>query len=337
MPMSLFPAAPRLRPGGDQNPSADHECPRLGLRLLFLAVFLFLVLGSQAAWAGIPVRAAIMMNMTTGRILYQKNADKAIPPASLTKLMTSFLVHDAIAAGRLSMGTKVRIPREAARVGGSSMHLRTGERVTVAKLLQGTLISSGNDAATALALKVSGRQKNFVDAMNTKAARLGMKHTRFKNPTGLPAAGQVTTARDMMRLSLAYLARYPRAAKISGLKTYYHRGRAHNTTNPFLGTRGVNGLKTGFTLSSGYNIILTTQRGPNRLLIVLLGASSKYRRSVAASALLNAGLRYPNSASHVRKLIDGSSKRQLSSRQKVYKKKYVAKKKKRTARKSSAR
>lgn len=336
--MSLFPAAPRLCPGTDSNLSADREKRCCGLRLLFLALLVFLVLGSQAAWAGIPVRAAIMMNMTTGRILYQKNADKAIPPASLTKLMTSFLVHDAIAAGRLSMGTKVRIPREAARVGGSSMHLRTGERVTVAKLLQGTLISSGNDAATALALKVSGRQKHFVDAMNTKAARLGMKRTRFRNPTGLPAAGQVTTARDMMRLSLAYMARYPRAAKISSLRTYYHRGRPHNTTNPFLGTRGVNGLKTGFTLSSGYNIILTTQRGQNKLLIVLLGASSKYRRAVAAQALLDAGLRYPNSATQVRKLIDGKSKRQLTSKQKISKpKKYVAKKKKRGKRTSSAR
>lgn len=305
--------------------------------ILLLLFFLASLCLAQAAQAGIPVKAAIVLNMTTGRILYQKNADMRIPPASLTKIMTSMLVHDALAEGRLTRNTRVRIPREAARVGGSTMNLRAGERVTVAQLLQGTIISSGNDAATALALKVSGRQRPFVDAMNTRARRLGMRNTVFKNPTGLPAAGQLTTARDMMRLASAYIRKYPAAAKIHAQESYVFHGRTHATTNPFLGSRGVNGLKTGFTLASGFNIILTSQRGNNKILIVLLGASTKTRRSIAGNILLTAAHKYPNNARLFRQAVDGNAKRTLASseRKKVTRKKtHVSKNPKKQPRKS---
>ena len=311
-------------------------------RVLLLGLFLCtlllpLTLFSGKVQAGIPVKSAIVLNMTTGRILYQKNADLRIPPASLTKVMTSMLVHDALAEGRLTRNTRVRIPREAARVGGSTMNLRAGERVTVSQLLQGTIISSGNDAATALALKVSGRQRPFVNAMNTRARRLGMKGTVFKNPTGLPAAGQLTTARDMMRLASAYLRKYPSAARIHALDSYVFHGRTHPTTNPFLGSRGVNGLKTGFTQASGYNIILTTQRGNNKILIVLLGARTKTKRSVAGNILLTAAHKYPNNARLFRQAVDGNSKRNLvsSERKKIVRKKaHVSKNPKKQPRKS---
>lgn len=278
-----------------------------------LAATLLWLCAVQAALAGVPVKAALMLNMSTGRLLYQKNVDMLIPPASLTKLMTSLLVHEALAEGRLSLGTKVRVSSEAANVGGSSMRLRAGEHVTVDQLLQGTMISSGNDAATALALKVSGREKNFVDAMNTKARRLGMKNTRFKNPTGLPAAGQVTTARDLMRLASAYLRKYPRSSRYHSQKSYSWHGQVRGTTNPFLGRKGVNGLKTGFTLASGYNIILTAERGNTRLLVILLGASSKGNRLEAGNTLLDAGFKHPNNARLVRTTVDGEETRSLAT------------------------
>lgn len=297
-------------------------CRTLLTLLLALAVFLAPGLAAEAL-AGVPVKAAIVLNMTTGRILYQKNADMHIPPASLTKLMTSMLVHDALSEGRLSRSTKVRVPKEAAAVGGSSMNLRAGETVTVSQLLEGTLISSGNDAATALALKVSGRQRNFVNAMNTRARRLGMKSTVFKNPTGLPAAGQLTTARDMMRLAVAYLKRHPSAARIHAQPTYQFHNKTYGTTNPFLGSRGVTGLKTGFTLASGYNIILTAESGKNKFLIVLLGAQSKNKRSIAGSELLAAAYKYPNNARLFRQTVDGTDQRTLtaSEERKAYKQK----------------
>ncbi len=297
----------------------------------FLPVFLLCVLilaPAGEARAGLPVKAAIMINMNTGSILYQKNADKRIPPASLTKIMTSYLVHDALARGTYSLGTKVRIPAQACRVGGSSMKLRTGEKVTIQNLLRGTIICSGNDAATALAIRTAGNQENFVSRMNAKAASIGMKSTRFKNPTGLPASGQMTTARDMARLCLAYLSSYPQAQSFHALSSFEHRNRTLTTTNPFLGSRGVNGLKTGFTMDSGYNIILTTA-GHTRLLIVVMGGKSKTRREIAASNLLEAGLRYPGSPGKIQTLIDGNKKQlQTKKKKSSYRSKAVANKKK---------
>ena len=295
--------------------------------LLFCSALLAVLNLPAQAWAALPVRAAIMFNMNTGGILYQKNADTPIPPASLTKVMTSYIVHDALAQGSLSMGTKVRIPALAVRAGGSTMKLRTGEKVTVQRLLQGALIASGNDAATALAIRTGGSIENFVGRMNAKARSLGMTRTRFKNPTGLPAAGQVTTARDMARLCLSYLASYPQVLKIHSLSSFEHRNRTLTTTNPFLGSRGVNGLKTGFTVDSGYNIILTTA-GPTRLLIVVMGGKSKTRREIAASTLLELGLKYPGDANLIRRTIDGSSRHLKAKKRTAIKTRAYAKKKK---------
>ncbi len=304
---------PSLLPCRSQSERFPCAHPWRALSLTLCLVLLFSTLQASVAQAALPVKAALMMNLSTGRILYQRNADMKIPPASLTKIMTSFLVYDAINAGRLSMNTPVRITSQMASVGGSSMHLRQSETATIEQLLHGAIICSGNDAATALALRTFGSTQRFVRNMNAKAARLGMKNTLFKNPTGLPAAGQVTTARDMARLARAYLTSHPGAMRIHGKSFFHFKGRELKTTNPFLNTHGVNGLKTGFTLSSGYNIILTTGRGKNKLLIVVLGANSKSRREAAASSLLTAGLRFPSSPSKVQQLVDAGQKNQLAT------------------------
>lgn len=272
----------------------------------FFLVFLLLITEVQGARAGVPVRSALLLNMTTGQILYQKSPDMQIPPASLTKVMTSYIVHDAIRKGRLSYGSRVRVPVDAVLAGGSTMHLRSGERLTVQNLLEGMLIASGNDAATALAYRVSGNPRAFVGAMNAKAHAIGMNSTVFKNPTGLPAAGQTTTARDLMRLALAYMSSYPGALKIHSQCFAQHGRRTLTTTNPFLGENGVDGLKTGFTVSSGYNIIVTAKRGGTRLLIIVLGGRSAGRRNMAARALLDAGFKNPADPSAVRRAVDGS-------------------------------
>lgn len=296
--------------------------PAAGLcnRAILLATAVLLLaalLPQQKVLAGVPVRSALLLNMSTGTILYQKAADLRIPPASLTKVMTSLLVHDAIANGRLSPGTKVRVSGEAPMAGGSTMHLRTGEHITVNNLIEGMLIASGNDAATALAIKVSGSQQRFVDAMNTKAQSLGMSSTTFRNPTGLPASGQLTTARDLMRLCLHYLSNYPEALRIHSQSSFEHGRRTLCTTNPFLGEKGVDGLKTGFTVNSGYNIIVTAKRDGTRLLVIVLGGRTKGRREIAARELLDAGFKTPNSAQEVRTHIDGAGGTRQLTRKKV--------------------
>ncbi|MGE9985543.1 D-alanyl-D-alanine carboxypeptidase family protein [Desulfovibrio sp. SGI.169] len=269
---------------------------------LWLILFLFFCIPALPARAALPVRAAMLINLDTGRVLYEQNADAPIPPASLTKIMTMFLAMDAARAKSLSLNEKVKISRQAASTGGSSMHLRAGERVPLVRLLTGMAVASGNDAAVAVAQRVSGGNiRNFVRRMNSKARALGMRRTVFKNSTGLPAAGQKTTARDMATLSRAYLRAHPGVMRFHSTRFFLHRGRALRNTNPLLGgVPGVNGLKTGWTVASGYNIVVTAQRGKTRLLAVVLGGDAKDRRDVSARRLIEAGFRHPASPRQVR-------------------------------------
>lgn len=244
--------------------------------------------------------AAILVNMDTGKTLFEAQADASIPPASLAKIMSLYLVFDALNAKKLSLRQKIRIPAAAAAVGGSTMHLRAGERVSVHKLLAGTAVASGNDAVTALALRIEGNLRRFVQAMNAKARTLGIRHTTFRNPSGLPAAGQRTTARDMAKLTCAYLKAHPEAWRYHGMYTITHRRRVLYTTNTLLGVvPGATGLKTGWTLASGYNIIVTATRGKTRLLAVVMGSSSRKARDALAAKLLRVGFRHGSNSKRI--------------------------------------
>lgn len=289
-------AAMRLRCLPGWKPLAAAAC----------ALLVAALAASPACAGALPARAAILVNLDSGRILYEKNADTPIPPASLTKIMTMFLALDAVKEKKLSLGTKVRIRADAARTGGSSMHLRTGEHVPLVRLLAGMAVLSGNDAATAVAMRTGGSLRAFVRQMNRKARGLGLKHTVFKNPTGLPAAGQKTTARDMMLLSRAYLCAHPQARRFHRMRYFMHRGGAMRNTNSLLGVvQGVDGLKTGWTVASGYNLVVTARRGKTRLLAVILGSPSRERRDLAARRLIEAGFRHPASPAAVGRELGG--------------------------------
>ena len=258
--------------------------------ILFCAICATLLAGATEALAARGVRAAILVNMDTGKVLFEKNADMSIPPASLTKVMSMFLTMDAVSAKRLSLDEKIRITPAASTVGGSSMHLRNGERVAVRQLLTGAAVASGNDAITALALRVAGNERQFVRAMNQKAKGLGLNRTEFKNPTGLPAAGQRSTPRDIASLTRAYLRAHPGAQKFHSTRVFTHRNTQMANTNALLGAvRGVNGLKTGWTVASGYNLIVTAQRGNTRILAVVMGGTSRNARDAMATRLIEAG------------------------------------------------
>lgn len=242
--------------------------------------------------------------MDTGKVLFERNADMSIPPASLTKVMSMFLTLDAVSAKRLRLDEKIRITPAASTVGGSSMHLRRGERVPVRQLLTGSAVASGNDAITALALRVAGNERQFVRAMNQKAKSLGLKRTEFKNPTGLPAAGQRTTPRDMATLTRAYLRAHPGAQKYHSTRVFTHRKRQMSNTNALLGSvRGVNGLKTGWTVASGYNLIVTAKRGKTRLLAVVMGGTSRRARDSMAERLIEAGFNGNGNPKKVRRAL----------------------------------
>lgn len=269
-----------------------------------LACALLLVALPCAAWAGGAVKAAMLINLGTGKVLYEQNADRQLAPASLTKLMTMYLTFDAIRSGRLNLSEKVAISRQAAKIGGSVMRLNAGEKAPVTRLLAGTAVASGNDAATALAERVGGNTANFVRMMNSKARKLGMSRTVFKNPTGLPAAGQKITARDLGRLCQSYLAKRPEAARFHAMSNFLHKGLALRNTNPLLGKiPGVNGLKTGWTVASGYNLIITAKKGKTRLLAIILGAPDKKTRDSVAIRLVEAGYKFPDSPARARQYI----------------------------------
>ena len=267
---------------------------------VFCLSFWLIAASALPALAALPVRSAILVNVNTGKILYEKNASTPIPPASLTKLMTMYLAMTEVNTKRASLNDICRVPPVAARTAGSSMHLSSNEKVRLKKLLTGMVVASGNDAARAIAMHLSGSERNFVRSMNKTARALGMRNTLFKNPTGLPAKGQMTTARDMLTLARAYLRRYPQALEFHRVRSVEHGGRCILSTNKRLGrVQGVDGLNPGYPAASGYNLIFTAQRGNTRLLGVVMGGRTSAQRDRSAQKILEAGFKYSKNPTRV--------------------------------------
>ncbi len=261
-------------------------------RVVFLLIVLCLV-GPKPAFSAksggkLAVKAALVAEYGTGKVLYSQDADKRIAPASVTKVMTMYLVFDALASGQAKLTDRIKVSRRADATGGSTMNLRTGETVTLDELMRGMAVASGNDATIAVAEHFGG-VKHFVDMMNRKAREIGMTSTTFKNPNGLPAPGHLSTARDLMKLATSYLRRYPQALRYHCATEINHDGAVHGNTNQLLGTvEGVDGIKTGFVGASGYNIIATAKRGDTRIIAVVLGGRSKQVRNRETTRILNA-------------------------------------------------
>ena len=271
----------------------------LSVSAYFLVIMLLACLmrpGPSQAAPAIPehgfleTRSAILYDLDHNVILFEQNADQRIAPASLTKVLSMFLALDSVNQGRLSLDRSITVSRVAAGTGGSRMGLRENDVVTLEQLLMGMAVSSGNDASMAVAEAVGGSSPAFVTMMNAKAQALGMRDSQFRNPHGLPAKGQYTTAGDMLTLARAYLQTYPQALRFHNTHTISHKGRVTWNKNPLLGQYpGADGLKTGWVNASGYNLIFTASQGPRRLLAVILGAPDSQTRGVEAFRLLDAG------------------------------------------------
>lgn len=256
----------------------------------FILAGLFFTGIASAKAISINARSAMLIDMRTGQVLYEQNADVPIAPASITKILTLYVVFEAIRDGRLHLWDNVKVSARAAKTGGSRMGLRTGDVVSVGELIKGMAVVSGNDACVAIAEHMSGSVEAFVRQMNAKARQLGMNDSYFLTPNGLPAKGQITTARDIARLSVAYLRRYPESLNIHSMQSYTYRTTTHRNANRLLGTcQGVDGLKTGFVCAAGYNLTATAVRGDSRLVAVVLGASSPGVRAAETARLLELG------------------------------------------------
>lgn len=273
-------------------------------RCLIPLLTLFFCVLPHAAFAKLNARSAVLYNVSTGRVLYSQNATEAIAPASLTKVMTLYIASDMMRSGKIKANKKIIVSNFAATTGGSSMGLKRHERVAFMDLLEGMAVASGNDAAAAVAEYSGKGTKAFVRRMNAKAKELGMKHTVFKNPHGLPAQGQKTTAMDMLQLAKYYIKQHKKMLPIHKVTAVRHnRTVLYNTNSLVASVSGADGLKTGFINESGYNIILTAQRGSTRLIVVLLGATSRQGRDAGARRLIEAGFATPNNAKSIAKKI----------------------------------
>jgi D-alanyl-D-alanine carboxypeptidase len=234
--------------------------------------------------------AGLVVDAETGQVLVANRANAAWYPASLTKLMTAYVVFGEIAAGRLSMDTQITVSAAASGQPPTKFGLKKGQKLTVKQALSAMLVTSANDAAVALAEQVSGSESGFVGRMNATAQKLGMVSTRYQNATGLPNDGQVTTARDMAVLALRVIHDYPKHYALFGDRKATVAGRTLPTVNALLtGYPGADGMKTGFTCGSGYNVIGSAVHGGRRLVAVLLGARDRNDRAAKIKKLLDSG------------------------------------------------
>ena len=256
------------------------------MKKLFLFVLLFLlIININASEIDLSPHAgsAILIEASTGKILYEKNKNKKMYPASMTKIMTLLLTMEALESGKISLNDEVSISKNASSMGGTQIFLKEGSKVKVETLLKGMGIASANDAAVAMAEYIGGSEMNFVNMMNKRAKELGCKHTTFKNPHGLDEEGHLTTAFDLALIAKE-LVKYPLALKITSTYEDYIdvSGSNHwlvNTNKLVRFYSGIDGLKTGYTDKALYCLTASMERNDMRLISVVMKEDTKDNRS----------------------------------------------------------
>ena len=260
-----------------------------------MLLLLLLTLWPASAWAvelDLEAPSVLLMEKTTGEILYAKNEHQKLEPASVTKVMTLLLTMEAIDRGAIAYDDVVTVSAYAASMGGSNVYLAEGEKITVEDLLKAVCVASGNDASVALAEHVSGVTELFVAEMNNRARELGMKDTHFVNCHGLPAEGHVSSAADIAIMSRELILRHPDLRRFTTIWMDSLRGGAFELANTNKLIRfydGATGLKTGSTSSAGYCISATAQRDGMELIAVVLKGSTSQQRFEDAKTMLNYG------------------------------------------------
>jgi len=275
---------------------------KITFKKIYPLLLTVLLTGFQfSAQASVPVPAPpqvsaknyLLIDFNSGRILAEKDADMQIEPASITKLMTSYVIYSEIEAGSVSLDELVVVSEKAWRMGGSRMYLDVGSEVSVELLLKGLIIQSGNDASVALSEHISGSEKAFVALMNQYAANLGMDSTHYKNSTGWPDAEHLTTARDIATLAKAFIKEFPEHYKGYAEKVFtYNNIKQYNRNKLLWSDKSVDGLKTGHTDSAGYCLVASAKRADMRLISVVLGTNSEKARASVSQSLLNYGFRF---------------------------------------------
>ncbi len=241
----------------------------------------------------IAARSHVLMDADTLQVLAERNGDLPLPPASLTKIMTSFVAASELEAGRISLSDAVPVSVNAWDTPGSRMFIREGTEVSLSNLLHGVIIQSGNDASVAVAEYIAGAEDAFANMMNDHAAQLGMMNTHFANSTGLPNTAQHSTARDMALLTRALIQRFPEHYAIYSKRQFKYNDIEQPNRNRLLWRdRTVDGVKTGHTGAAGYCLVASAERDGMRLISAVMGADSADIRVRETQKLLQYGFRY---------------------------------------------
>jgi D-alanyl-D-alanine carboxypeptidase (penicillin-binding protein 5/6) len=263
--------------------------------LAILLAFIFWPCLLEAEDLELTSRSAILMDMNTGKILYSHNPNERLQPASITKILTLYMVDENIQQNSAKLSDLVKISCKAGRTGGSKMFIKAGSEIPLGELIKGIAVVSANDASVAVAEHIAGSVETFVMKMNQKAGELGMFNSNFKNPNGLPAKGQFTTAKDMLILAYKYLERFPEAIDLHSVQHYTYRNiTQHNRNTLLMHYPDADGLKTGWVAKAGYHIIATAKRDNTRLIAVVMGAKNPAIRSRETKNLLDMGFRIIN-------------------------------------------
>lgn len=259
-----------------------------------VAGLVFAVVASIAvalpAGPALAARAAIIVDVHTGAVLYQKHADRRHHPASLTKMMTLYLLFEALDEGHVSLDTRFRVSARAAGQPKSKLGLRKGQTIAVRDAIPALIVKSANDVATVVAEALGGVEWRFATQMMRKARELGMRRTGFRNASGLPNRRQLSTARDMAMLARALYRDFPHHYHYFSVQTFRWGNKTYRSHNRLVGSyAGVDGLKTGYIRASGFNLAASATRGGRRLVAIVFGARSPNKRDREMTALLERG------------------------------------------------
>jgi D-alanyl-D-alanine carboxypeptidase len=232
--------------------------------------------------------ASFVINENTKRIYHNKNADTRNYPASLTKIMTLYMIFDALESKKISMKTRLKVSKRASRQPPSKLYLSPGSTITVKNAIMALITKSANDVATVVAENLGKSERNFAKLMTKKAKQLGMTRTTFKNASGLPNRGQLSTARDMATLGMAIRRNHPKFFKLFKTKHFVYQGTKYTNHNNLLGSySGTDGIKTGYTSASGFNLVASVERNGQRIIGVVFGGKKARSRDRHMIKLLN--------------------------------------------------
>lgn len=241
----------------------------------------------------VAAKGYLLIDFNSGQILAELNADERLEPASLTKIMTGYVVFREIAAGKVALTDNAFVSERAWRTGGSKMFIEVGKQVPVQDLLMGMIVQSGNDASVALAEHVGGSVEAFADLMNTHARRLGMTGSHFTNPHGLPDPELYITARDIAKVAMAIMREFPEFYAWYSTREFTYNGITQKNRNPMLARdETADGVKTGYTEAAGYCLVSSSKREDMRLVGVVMGSPTPNARAEASLALMNYGFRF---------------------------------------------